>query len=855
MTGDDPLQRLARAVADGSHVDWEGEAAARPDLASRLAQMRILHAVGAQRHLAPESAPGQLLEGGPGSMEGRTLSHYRILEKVGAGGMGVVYRAHDERLERDVALKVLPPGLLSDDAARKRFRKEALALSRLNHPNIETVHDFDSHAGVDFLVMEYIPGQTLTQILANGPLAGKQVATLGAQIASALEEAHARGVTHRDLKPGNIMVTPREQAKVLDFGLAMLPRPTGEPSKLETMSQSGAVVGTLPYMAPEQIRGEKVDFRSDIYAAGAVLFEMATRRRPFLQESAPRLIYAILHEAPPAPSAIDKAIAPALDGIILKALDRDPKRRYQSATELRVDLERLGGSAPLRAAPRRAPVVVRWWLPAVAGAFLALAAVLLLFNVGGLKERLLGRFMPTHTRSLAVLPLANLSGNPEQEYFADGITEELITSLAKIGALRVTSRTSVMRYKGTTRPIPEIAHALGVDAVVEGSVRLAGGRVRVTAQLIDAATNRHLWAESYERDLRDVLTLQSEVAQAIAGEIRVKVLPEEKARLADAHQVDPEAYQAYLMGRHFQEQRTVAGAEKSVEYFEQAIQGNPNDARSYAAEANSYVLLSVYGALPTVEANRKAKSLAARALEIDETLAAAHAAMAAVLEDEWDWPGAEREHRRAIELNPNDAHTRHWYGEMLIYLGRFTEARAEIDRAAELDPLSPAVVGAVGDPLFNGRQYDLAIQEYRKALLINPNHAVTHRDLGQTYLYAGMHEKALVEIQAAIDLSGNQADYVALLALVHAVAGRRTEALRVLESLKQPTNRQEDVPVDVAVVYAALGEMDRAFEWLEKAYDQRAYALVWIKVSPLLDPLRSDPRFKDLMRRVGLPPD
>ena len=541
-------------------------------------------------------------------MEGRTLSHYRILEQIGAGGMGVVYRAHDERLDRDVALKALPPGLLSDDAARRRFRREALALSKLNHPNIATVHDFDTQEGVDYLVMELVSGQTLAQKLAVGPLLEKEVAALGAQIASALEGAHEQGVVHRDLKPGNILVTPRGHAKVLDFGLAMLLRPEGEASQAETMSQEHAAVGTLPYMAPEQLRGEKVDARSDIYAAGAVLFEMATRQRPFPQKIAPRLIDAIQHEAPPTPSTINRRISPSLDGIILKALDKDPNRRYQSARELLVDLERLGAPAPLMVAPRPR-ALPRWWPLVAAGVSVVAAAVIVGLNVGGLRDSLLGRGVPGRIESLAVLPLVNLSHDPEEEYFADGMTDELITRLSKIGALRVISRTSVMHYKDTIKPLPKIANELNVDVIISGSVLRSGDRVRITAQLLEGATDRHLWAESYERDLHDVLALQSEVARAIAGEIRVKLSPQEGARLAGAQQVNPEAFQAYLKGRHFQDRRTAEGVERSVEYFEQAIKANPNDALSYAAQADSYELLAIYGSLPSGEAHRKAKSL------------------------------------------------------------------------------------------------------------------------------------------------------------------------------------------------------------------------------------------------------
>jgi len=786
-------------------------------------------------------------------MQGRTLSHYRILEKIGAGGMGVVYRARDERLERDVALKVLPPGGLSDEGARRRFRNEALALSRLNHPNIATVYDFDSQEGVDFLVMEYISGPTLTEKLAAGPPSEKEVLALGAQIASALEEAHDRHILHRDLKPGNIMLTSRGQAKVLDFGLAMLLPSAGEASRAETMSQSYAAAGTLPYMSPERLRGENLDVRSDIYGAGVVLFEMAAGQRPFSRENAPQLMYAILNEGPPSPRAINRRISPGLEAIILKALDKDPNRRYQSPRELRVDLERLGAPAPVAA--RRLRRRALWWTVAPTGVLIALAAALAALNVGGVRDRMLGRPLPGRIESLAVLPLVNLSHDPEQEYFADGMTDELTATLSRIGALRVISRTSAMHYKGSSEPVPKIAAELHVDAIIEGSILKSGDRVRITAQLIEAASDRHLWAESYERDLRDVLALQDQVARAIADEVKVKVSPGEQEQLRGRQRVDPVAYDAYLKGRHCQDWQSEVGYQKSLEYFERAIERNPKDALSHAALAESYEFLAAIESLPYAEAIGKAKALALKALEIDDSLAEAHAALASVLSDEWDYQGAEREFRRAIDLDSNNAHARWWYGEMLICLGRSAEAGAQIGLAAKLDPLSHAIVRASGDPFYYGRQYDLAIQEYRKALEIAPNDAETHLFIGFAYLQKGMDKEAVSEFQKAVDLSGGEGTFVLGLALAHAVAGRKDQARKLLEDvIHQPYRRKFQFEV-VAMVYAALGDNDRAFEWLERAYAGHAPVLQCLKVSTFFDPLRSDPRFKDLVRRVGLPPD
>ncbi len=784
-------------------------------------------------------------------MEGTTLSHYRILEKIGAGGMGVVYRAHDERLDRDVALKVLPPGLLSDDAARRRFRKEALALSKLNHPNIETVHDFDTQEGVDFLVMEHISGQTLAEKLAGGPLLEKDVAVLGTQIAAALEAAHERGMVHRDLKPGNIMVTSRRQAKILDFGLATLLRPAGEPLRTETLSQDHPVVGTLPYMAPEQLQGEAVDARSDIYAAGAVLFEMATGQRPFPQESAPRLIEAILHEGPPAPSAINRRLSPALDGIILKALDKDPDRRYQSARELQVDLERLGAPVPLRAAHRpRARAL--WWTLGPAGALLALLSVLVGLNVAGMRDRLVGRAAPRRIESLAVLPLANLSGDPGQEYFADGMTEELITDLAKIGALRVISRTSVMHFKGTEKPLPEIARQLNVDAVIEGSVMRSNDRVRITAQLVEGATDRHLWAESYERELKDVLALQSEVARAITSQIKVTVSPAAEAGLArSARPVSPEAHEAYLMGLYHWNRRMPADLRKSIEYFQRAIELEPDYGLAYAAMAESYAIFADYSIESPKEAFPRARAAALKALEIDDGLAEAHNALAYTkCEFEWDWAEAEKEFRRALELNPNYPTAHQWYGECFASMGRTDEAIAELRRARDLDPLSLVINTILGRVYMLARQYDAAVDQLRRTLEIDQDFALGHAWLSVTYVRKGLLEQALAEAETAERLFGQSP--LPFRAYVLAVSGRRAEALEFLRRARK--ERTYVSAFGEALVDAGLGDGDRMFDALNRAFVERLFGVSTLKVDPTFDRWRSDPRFQSLIDRMRLPP-
>ncbi|MGH9532125.1 MAG: protein kinase domain-containing protein, partial [Terriglobales bacterium] len=752
---------------------------------------------------------------------GQTLGHYRVLEPIGAGGMGVVYRALDERLDRDVALKVLPLGTLTDEIARKRFRKEALTLSRLNHPNIGTIHDFDMQDGVDFLVMEYVSGQTLAELLRTGPLPEKEVVRLGMEIAGALEEAHENGIIHRDLKPGNIMVTSKRRVKVLDFGLAKLLPAVSETAPTESISLADHAAGTLPYMAPEQLRSGKVDVRSDIWAAGAVLYEMVTGRRPFDAVSSAALAGDILYKEPSSPRLRNPELSSRLEDVILKCLGKDPEIRYQSVKDLGVDLRRIGavegGTAP--SPPRRTG---RRIVLAATGAILAVAlAVLISFHAGKLREWLAGGTAGPEIRSLAVLPLENLSGDPEQEYFADGMTDALIANLAKIGSLKVISRTSVMQYKSVRKPLPEIGRELGVDAVVEGSVLRSGDRVRITAQLIHAPTDRHLWAESYEREMRDVLSLQSDVAHAVAREIRITLSPQDEARFSPAAGVNPEAYQAYLKGRYHWNQRTEDGFRKGLKFFQQAITIDPGYAPAYAGLSDSYLLFAGYGLLPDREARPLAKAAAIKALELDPNLAEAHTSLAGVVASyEWDWQVAEREFQRALELNPNYATARFWYGSYLLGVGRPQEAIVQMRKARELDPLSPVIHTYVGFSLHKARQFDQAIEEHRKTLSLFPDFGFAHWALAMTYVQKRLYKDAIHECENAYRLQ-RRTMFRATQAHAYAVSGKRAEAVQILEELKT-ASRQSNVPgIDLAVVYMGLGDREQTLVWLEKAYQDR----------------------------------
>jgi len=781
---------------------------------------------------------------------GERLSHFLILEPLGAGGMGVVYRAHDETLEREVAIKVLPAGALADESARKQFRKEARALSKLNHLNIAMIFELGSERGVDFLVLELVRGGTLSDQIVQGPIPEAEIARLGEQLANGLAAAHDAGILHRDIKPGNLGLTADGNLKILDFGLAKLSRAAGDRSITQTASLPEGAVGTLPYMPPEQIRGGPVNARSDLYAAGAVLYEMACGRRAFPQASAAGVIEAVLNQRPTAPREIAPRVSMDLERIILRCLEKDPARRYAAAANLASDLKQLALPTQQRRFSKQARMRHKAAVTAGVSVVLIAALASIGLNAGGLRDRIFGAAVPA-VRSLAVLPLTNLSRDPNQDYFADGMTDELISRLAQVSALRVVSGTSSMHYKRSSKPLREIANELKVGMIVEGSVRSAGSQVRITARLVDAPRDRPLWSESFERTLTNVLALQSEVAQALVKRIAVQLTPQERDRIAAVPNVDPEAHKEYLRGR-FDYNRFAEGQfQSAIDHFNRAIEIDPGYAAPYAGLADAYCALSSQ-VIPANEAMPQARAAAAKALEIDPGLAAAHVSRAYVLGFyDFNWKASEEEFRRAIALNSNEVTAHQFYAQLLIVNGRTDEAAKEIGKARDLDPLSPFIATMQLWPGLYGHHYDEVIRRARELTASDPKNSNNHLTLGLALMMKRQYPQALASLRKSYELEPRPLA-LAWIGCALARAGRRQESLHTLAELRDLSRRVYVQPYTMAVVFANLGETDSAFAWLDRGLDQRSEEMIEAKVGTGMDPLRGDPRFQRLLRRMSL---
>lgn len=769
---------------------------------------------------ALEVVAGMLAKGQARQAIGQTLGPYRIVSMIAAGGMGEVYLAEDSRLGRKVAVKLLPAHFTRDEERVRRFRLEARAVSALNHPNILTIYEVGEAGGTDYIVTEFIEGEMLRQQIANAPMEIEAALDVAIQVAGALSAAHQAGIVHRDIKPENIMLRPDGIVKVLDFGLAKLtePRPPDGDAEAQThfRTEPGIVMGTVRYMSPEQVRGLKINAETDLYSFGVVLYEMVTGRVPFEGKTHADLVVSILEKAAP-PLAHYAANIPAeLERIVGKCLEKDAARRYPSARDLFIDLKNLQSRRP---EGQRA-------------------------------------VQPSH--SIAVLPFVNMSADPENDYFCDGLAEELINALTKVKAIKVAARTSAFSFKGKGPDIREIGRKLNVSTVLEGSVRKASSRLRITAQLINVADGYHLWSERYDRQMEDVFATQDEITLAIVDALKVTLLGDERAALLNRYKNNLEAYNLYLKGRYFWNKRPATQElTRGIEYFQQAIEEDPGYALAYAGLADSYAMLGSWenGSLSPREAMPKAKAAAERALEIDEALAEAHASLAyARLHYDWDWPAAEMECKRGIELNPNYASIHHWYSHYLMAAGCSEASLEESERALELDPLDLVINAHLAWHYYFAGQYDQAIERCHKTRELYPASFWPRFFSGLAYEQKGMYGEAIAEFREAIVVSGSVTFAVAGLGHTYAIAGKQAEAKTLLSELKESSKQKYVQSYDVALICAGLGENDQAFDWLEKACVDRSGWMPYLKLDPRLHRLHPDPRFQDLLRRVGLVP-
>jgi eukaryotic-like serine/threonine-protein kinase len=800
------------------------------------------------------------------TMIGKTISHYRIVSQLGGGGMGVVYEAEDLKLHRHVALKFLPAEMENDPVARERFQREAFAASALNHPNICTIYEIDEANGQHFIAMELLQGQTLKHWISGKALAIDQVLEWGAEVVDALDAAHAKGIVHRDIKPANIFITDRGHAKVLDFGLAKIAAKAQTDagvgaSDLPTVSEQdlispGTSLGTVAYMSPEQASGEELDPRTDLFSVGVVLYEMTTGKLPFQGNTSAVIFNAILSKTPSLPARLNPEIPPELERIIGKTLEKDRKLRYQSAADLRSDLARLrrdtdSGRSIVVAPATREPVQSRWRSKTALGT-VAVSLIALLAAAGWFYRLHAGSGETID--SVAVLPFVNASADPNTEYLSDGITESLINSLSQLPHLKVMSRDSAFMYKGKDTDAHTVGQALGVRAVFKGRVMQRGDDLEISAELVDARDNTHIWGQQYSRKSSGIFALQGELAKEITVMLRMRLTGEEDKRMAKTYTANPEAYQDYLKGRYWWNKRTEEGLDKGIEYFQQAIAKDPSYALAYAGVADSYSGLATYGFVPPNEAYPRANDAARRALELDDQLAEAHTSLGYIKTHyDWDWINGEKEFQRAIELSPNYATAHEFYGVALMRMGRLEQAIAENKSAVEIDSLSPVINRNLGLAFYMARQYDRAIDQERKTLELDPNFISALNDLGRAYFQKSMYKESVAELKKALVISAGNTQALAGLGRAYAAEGKREEAQELLVQLVE-TSKQKYVPaLPIAVIYVSLSEKDKALDWMEKAYADRSLGgTAAIKVDPIFDPLRSDPRFADLLRRMNL---
>ena len=786
--------------------------------------------------MSPEDR--QQVEQLAGAMVGRMLGRYQLQALLGAGGMGQVYRATDTRLGRAVAVKILPAHLSDDAEARQRFEREARAVASLSHPNILAIHDFGAEGGVSYAVMELLEGESLRERLRGGLLDSRRAVEIGAALADGLAAAHDRGIIHRDLKPDNIFLTAGGQVKILDFGIARVRPPVaaagedGQPAST-TFTTPGRIMGTLGYMSPEQVRGEPAEAPSDVFACGCVLYEMLAGRPAFARRTGVETMVAIMRDDPP---AAEPGLPPALGALLRRCLEKEPARRYQEARSLAADLRvLLAGEVPAaRPAPRRH----RGWIAAAIAVIVVLAALSFWW----------ARPRREAIDSLAILPFDKAGGGEAIDYLPDGITESLHTSLAQLPQLKVMARSTVLSFQGKGIDPLGVGRRLGVRAVLTGQVERRGDEVIVRAELVDVADGSRLWGGEYPRRLADSMAVRSEIARQITEGLRLKLTGAQRQRLARRETVSTEAYDLYLKGRHAWNRRSDEDLARACGYFAEAIALDPNYALAYAGLADAYVLRDDRE-MPARRAMEEARQAAARALELEETLAEAHATLGfAAFQGARDWAQAEREFRRALELDERYPTAHHWYGEFLVTQGHFKEGLAHIRRAVELDLLSYPINLDHGICLFYARRYDEAVKVFRKVLELDPNNLRPHYWIGNAYEQQGKGDLALAEFLAA-----RRRDDDPAIASLRAATDFNNYRRRLLALLLRRRASGETVhPFSLAYLYVPLGERGRALAELERAYDEGLTAVVYLKVDPRYDALRGEPRFNALLEKIGL---
>ena len=806
-------------------------------------------------------------------MIAESIAHYRIIEKLGAGGMGEVYLALDTKLDRKVAIKVLAPDFIAEENLKKRLVREAQAAAKLDHPNICAIYDVNEADSLTFIVMQYIEGETLADKMERKPLGVSSALAITDQAAEGLAEAHAHGIVHRDIKPQNIMITPRGQLKILDFGLAKQMRSSDtvdhDAPTATLLSKPGLVVGTMPYMSPEQVRGEPLDASSDIFSLGVTLYEMLAGKHPFKDKSAAVTMSRILLGEPIPTEQFHAQVSGELQALLSKMLSKDKAERYQNAQDFLTDLRQLPAQLPAndtQAAARRTQEVSairptekvadsilskaqrhKW-------AVLASALALILLALA------ISRWLATeHSDSLAILPFTyassdpQLMANPDREYLSDGMTESIINNLSQLANLKVIARSSVFRYKGKDLDVQAIGRELNVRAVLVGHIKQAGDELTIDVELMDVQGNRSIWGDTYQRKTADVQSVQKEIARNVSEKLRLKLTGADQTQLAKTDTESGEAYEAYLKGRYHWNKRTDEGFKQATNFFQEAIVKDPNYALAYTGLADCYTLRSDYGFLAPKEGYALAKGAVTLALKYDDSLAEAHTSLASIKAvTDWDWQGAENEYRRAIELNPKYPTAHHWYAAQLLLQGRLDQALQEIKKAQQLDPLSLGINKDFAVILLYARDYDKALEQCRKTLEIEPHYGAMSTYIAQIYELEQKYPEATAELEKAHAADPEDSEISYALGQAYALMGKKDEALKISNELNQAGKNNMYLPKEAAYLYALLGEKEQAVAILQKAAEDHYISVAELKMDPRLDELRKDPRVVELLRKIGL---